>query len=68
MQTAMSPPDDCQQYVVVSPEGNQIVISKELFGALLDFLQGNKPTGSLVIQFRNGGIAGLEGVIKRIYK
>lgn len=68
MQPALSPPDDGQQYVVVSPEGNQIVISKELFGALLDFLQGNKPTGSLVIQFRNGGIAGLEGVIKRIYK
>ena len=68
MPSAMSRPDDGQQYVVVSPEGTQIVISRELFGALWDFLQGNKPTGSLVIQFRNGGIAGLEGVIKRVYK
>jgi hypothetical protein len=58
-----------QQYVVISPEGNQIEIPKELFGALSDFLQGAvKPTGSVTIQFRNGGVAGLEAMIKRIYK
>jgi hypothetical protein len=53
---------------VVSPEGIQIEIPQELFGALCDFLQGNRPTGSVVIQFRNGGIAGLEAQVKKIYK
>jgi hypothetical protein len=57
-----------QQYRVVSPEGNHIQIPKELFGALADFVHSSKPTGSVVIQFRNGGIAGLESVIKKIYK
>jgi len=58
-----------QQYVVISPEGNQIEIPKELFGALSDFLIGNpKPTGSVTIQFRNGGVAGLEAMIKKVYK
>lgn len=57
-----------QHYRIVSPEGNQIQIPKELFGALQDFVHGSKPNGSVVIQFRNGGIAGLEGIIKKIYK
>ena len=56
------------QYQVVSPEGVQIEIPQELFGALYDFLHVNKPTGSIVIQFRNGGIAGLEAQVKKIYK
>ncbi|MBZ5524680.1 MAG: hypothetical protein LAP21_20775 [Acidobacteriia bacterium] len=56
------------QHLVVSPDGSQICIPKELFGALADFLQGSKPTGALVIQFRNGGIAGLEALIKKTYK
>lgn len=59
---------DAEQYVVIAPDGNSVEISKELFGALLDFLQGTKPTGSVVIHFRNGGIAGLEAIIKKIYK
>jgi len=57
-----------QQYLVVSPEGIKIEIPQELFGALCDFLQGSKPSGSVVIQFRNGGIAGLEALVKKIYK
>lgn len=57
-----------QGYLVVAPDGNQIEIPRELFDALSDFLQGNKPTGSVVIQFRNGGVAGLEAVVKKIYK
>jgi len=56
------------QYLVVAPDGNQIEIPKELFGLLWDFSAGNKPTGSVVIQFRNGGVAGLEAVIKKTYK
>lgn len=57
-----------QQYLVVAPDGNQIEIPKELFGLLWDFSAGNKPTGSVVIQFRNGGVAGLEAIIKKTYK
>lgn len=56
------------QYKVVSPDGNRIEIPKELFGALWDFIEGNKPSGTVTIQFRNGGVAGLEALIKRTYK
>ena len=56
------------QYLVVASDGNQIEIPKELFGLLWDFSSGSKPTGSVIIQFRNGGIAGLEAVIKKTYK
>lgn len=59
---------EAQAYRVVAPDGSQVEISAELFGALWDFLQGNKSTGSVVIHFRNGGIAGLEAIIKKIYK
>jgi hypothetical protein len=59
---------EAQAYRVIAPDGSQIEISPELFGALWDFLQGNKSTGSVVIHFRNGGIAGLEAIIKKIYK
>jgi len=55
-------------YVVVAPDGSVILISKEFFDALRDFLCGAKPTGLLVAHFRNGGFAGLEASIKRIYK
>jgi len=57
-----------QQYLVVSPQGTQIEIPKELFAALCEFVHGNKPTGSVVIQFRNGGVAGLEAQVKTVYK
>ena len=69
----MPPVISCQQdvqpaYQVVAPDGDHIEISVELFSALWDFLRGTKPTGSLIIQFRNGGIAGLEAIIKKLYK
>ena len=57
-----------QQYLVVAPDGGRIEIPQELFGLLLDFVQGDKQAGSVVIQFRNGGIAGLEAMIKKTYK
>lgn len=68
MPTVISFQQTQHQYLVVAPDGNQIEIPKELFGALWDFSAGNKPTGSVVIQFRNGGVAGLEAVIKKTYK
>jgi len=68
MPTVVSFQHSPQQYTVVAPDGNRIEIPKELFGLLLDFLQGSKQTGSVVIQFRNGGIAGLEAIIRKTYK
>jgi hypothetical protein len=56
------------KYLAVAPDGIQVEISKELFGLLWDFLHSSKPIGSVVIQFRNGGIAGLEAIIKKTYK
>jgi hypothetical protein len=57
-----------RQYKVVSPEGYQVEIPRELFGALSDFLHGHQSSGSVVIQFRNGGVAGLEALVKKTYK
>lgn len=68
MPTIVSFQSSASQYAVVSPDGSQVPIPRELFAALADFLQGSKPTGSLVIQFRNGGVAGLEAMIKKTYK
>ena len=68
MPTVVSFQQSPQQYLVVAPDGEQIEIPKELFGLLWDFLQGSKQTGSVNMQFRNGGIAGLEAVTKKTYK
>lgn len=57
-----------QQYLVVAPDGHEVEIPKELFGLLWDFLHGSKSAGSVVIQFRNGGIAGLEAITKKTYR
>lgn len=60
---------DCEQsYLVLSPTDDRIEIPEELFLALSDFLKGPRPSGSIVIHFRNGGIAGLEALVKRKYK
>jgi hypothetical protein len=55
-------------YLVKSPEGMQIEIPKELYDALREFVHETKAMGSVVIQFRNGGIAGLEALVKKTYK
>jgi len=55
-------------YMVISPEGAGIAIPKELFVVLWDFLQIRKDAGSMVVHFRNGGVAGLEALIKKRYK
>src|SRR5579871_3082521 len=69
MSSVVSIQQNAQRYNVVGPDpGDQIEIPKELFKALWDFSQGSKATGSVVIHFRNGGVAGLEAVIKRTYK
>lgn len=68
MPSVVSIQQNMQRYILVAPEGEQIEIPKELFKALWDFSQGSKATGSVIIHFRNGGVAGLEAVIKRTYK
>jgi hypothetical protein len=55
-------------YMAVSPEGAKVEIPKELFTVLCDFLQLRKDAGSMVVHFRNGGVAGLEALIKKRYK
>lgn len=55
-------------YVAISPEGTKLEIPKELFTVLCDFMEFRKDAGSIVVHFRNGGIAGLEAVIKKRYK
>jgi hypothetical protein len=55
-------------YMAVSPDGAKVEIPKELFTILCDFLQIRKEAGSMVVHFRNGGVAGLEALIKKRYK
>jgi hypothetical protein len=61
-------PQGESHYRITSPDGTEIKIPKELFGVLWDFLHGEKPSGTVIIQFRNGGVAGLESLTKRTYK
>lgn len=53
---------------VVAPDGAKVEIPEEVFAALQDFVLNARPTGSLTIHFRNGGVAGIEALIKKIYK
>jgi hypothetical protein len=55
-------------YLAVSPDGREIAIPKELFVALNDFMSTLRDTGSMVVHFRSGGIAGLETLVKKKYK
>jgi len=55
-------------YVAMSPEGAGVEIPKELFVVLCDFLHIRKDAGSMIVHFRNGGVAGLEALIKKRYK
>jgi hypothetical protein len=55
-------------YRITSPEGTEIKIPKELFEVLCDFLSGHSNSGTVIIQFRNGGVAGLESMVKRRHK
>jgi len=55
-------------YVATAPDGAEITIPKELFVVLCDFIEGHKQMGTVIIHFRNGGVAGLETMIKKTYK
>lgn len=68
MASVLSIEHNVRKYIVVGPDGEQIEIPRELFKALWDFSEGTKATGSVTIHFRNGGVAGLDAVIKKTYK
>jgi len=68
MAPVLSIEQNVSQYIVAGPDGERIEIPKELFKALWDFSEGTKATGLVTIHFRNGGVAGLEAVIKKTYK
>ncbi|MBZ5509026.1 MAG: hypothetical protein LAO78_26500 [Acidobacteriia bacterium] len=53
---------------VMSPEGVEIEVPSELFLALSDFMVTRKNAGSMIVHFRNGGVAGLETLVKKKYK
>ncbi len=57
-----------KRYLAVSPDEREIEIPKELFVALNDFMATRQDTGSMVVHFRNGGMAGLETLVKKKYK
>lgn len=52
--------------VIVTPSGEYIEITPEVVEAVKDFRQ-NKHTGSVQIQFRDGGIAGVEASYKKSF-
>jgi hypothetical protein len=62
-----SPADD-RRCLITSPDGKEIEVPRELFAILSDFMVTRKDAGSMVVQFRNGGVAGLETLIKKKYK
>jgi len=55
-------------YKAVSPAGEELPITEELFSALKDFIQRKKPQGTVTIAFRMGGIASVEATEKTVYK
>ena len=55
-------------YKAVSPGGEELIITAELFAALKRFLKDQKPQGTVTIAFRSGGVAGIEATEKTVYK
>jgi hypothetical protein len=54
-------------YKAVSPDGTEISLTKELWEALVDMKQ-RQHSGSIVISFNSGRIAGVEMAVKKVYK
>jgi len=59
---------NADRYLVVAPDGKEIEVPKEMFAALSDFMTMRKDAGSMIVHFRNGGVAGLETLVKKKYK
>lgn len=53
---------------MLSPDGSNMTIPKELYVALSDFIKTRKCPGSITIQFRSGGIICVEAVAKKTFR
>lgn len=60
-------PSPVCEWVVMNPDGKFIRVTKEFYESLQDFME-LKRSGSVVISFRNGGIAGIRGEFEKVYK
>lgn len=45
-----------------------IHVPRAVFLAFQQFLLGNKPSGSITVHFKDGGICGVEALTKQTYK
>jgi hypothetical protein len=54
-------------YAIISPNGESVVVTRELFVAMKDF-RDRKEFGSITIEYRSGGIAGIKSLTERKYK
>lgn len=55
-----------QDYVMLSPDGFVLVVPKQIFDALAMFMGTNRKheAGLVEMQFRNGGVAGVEAKVR----
>lgn len=60
--------DATGRYFMLSPDGSNMTIPKELYVALSDFIKTRKCPGSITIQFRSGGIICVEAVAKKTFR
>lgn len=73
MSTSATPPPlsttRLTEYVALSPDGEMVVLTKEVFSALKDFRKSpEQPTGRIEIDFKMGGIAGVRCIKETRYK
>lgn len=54
-------------YRIVGPDGLSIAFTKEAFDAIHHMVR-TKLAGSVILDFSNGGIAGVEQTTKKVYK
>lgn len=47
--------------VLQSTDGRKLELPQEAFEALWDFIHGHRRSGSVTMQFKNGGVAGVNG-------
>jgi len=65
--TELTPPPVNSGYMIVSPDGKRVPIPQGLFDAFHKFRM-ERSTGSLQVHFKSGGIAGVDGMQKLIFK
>jgi hypothetical protein len=51
-----------------APDGKFLIIPRELYVAITDFLQTRKQSGSITVQFRGGEITCVEAMSRKTFK